>query len=40
FLVVFVLAVNWVGDGLRDALDPTSLRGRKREKKDTKEKAA
>lgn len=40
FLVVFVLAVNWVGDGLRDALDPTSTRGRKREKKDTKEKAA
>jgi peptide/nickel transport system permease protein len=23
-LVVFVLAVNLVGDGLRDALDPTS----------------
>ncbi|MET9630743.1 ABC transporter permease [Lentzea sp. NPDC006480] len=40
FLVVFVLAVNWVGDGLRDALDPTSTRVRKREKKDTKEKAA
>jgi peptide/nickel transport system permease protein len=33
FLVVFVLAVNFVGDGLRDALDPTSSRGRKREKK-------
>ncbi|MFD5076355.1 ABC transporter permease [Streptomyces sp. NPDC058371] len=28
-LVVFVLAVNLVGDGLRDALDPTSRRGRK-----------
>lgn len=40
FLVVFVLAVNWVGDGLRDALDPTSMRVRKREKKDSKEKAA
>ncbi|MFS8097754.1 ABC transporter permease [Lentzea alba] len=26
FLVVFVLAVNWVGDGLRDALDPMSVR--------------
>ncbi len=38
FLVVFVLAVNWVGDGLRDALDPTSLRVRKR--KYTDEKAA
>jgi len=33
FLVTFVLAVNFVGDGLRDALDPTSSRGRKREKK-------
>ena len=30
FLVVFVLAVNWVGDGLRDALDPTSTRVRQR----------
>ena len=40
FLVVFVLAVNWVGDGLRDALDPTSTRVRRKEKKDTKEKAA
>ncbi|MER7806838.1 ABC transporter permease [Streptomyces sp900116325] len=27
-LIVFVLAVNLVGDGLRDALDPTSGRGR------------
>lgn len=26
-LVVFVLAVNLVGDGLRDAIDPTSQRG-------------
>jgi peptide/nickel transport system permease protein len=25
-LVVFVLAVNLVGDGLRDAIDPTSTR--------------
>ncbi|WP_304438828.1 ABC transporter permease [Nocardia sp. NRRL S-836] len=40
FLVVFVLAVNWVGDGLRDALDPTSTRVRKREAKDSKEKAS
>jgi peptide/nickel transport system permease protein len=29
-LVVFVLAVNLVGDGLRDALDPTSDRARRR----------
>ncbi|MFH8338485.1 ABC transporter permease [Streptomyces sp. AM6-12] len=28
-LVVFVLAVNLVGDGLRDALDPTSKGGRR-----------
>jgi hypothetical protein len=28
-LVVFVLAVNLVGDGLRDALDPTSDRARR-----------
>ncbi|MEW2544162.1 ABC transporter permease [Streptomyces sp. NPDC047002] len=27
-LVVFVLAVNLIGDGLRDALDPTSGKGR------------
>ncbi|WP_405882359.1 ABC transporter permease [Streptomyces sp. NBC_01136] len=42
-LVVFVLAVNLVGDGLRDALDPTarsrkgkkrSLKGRKKEKRE------
>jgi len=29
FLVITVLAVNFAGDGLRDALDPTSTRGRK-----------
>ncbi|RKE17412.1 ABC transporter permease [Streptomyces sp. TLI_171] len=29
-LVLFVLAVNLVGDGLRDALDPTSAAGRRR----------
>ncbi|WP_052398100.1 ABC transporter permease [Streptomyces sp. NRRL F-5123] len=29
-LVVFVLAVNLVGDGLRDAIDPTSRPGRRR----------
>ncbi|WP_163506265.1 ABC transporter permease [Fodinicola acaciae] len=29
-LVVFVLAINLVGDGLRDALDPTSDRTRRR----------
>ncbi|MFD7923941.1 ABC transporter permease [Streptomyces sp. NPDC059740] len=28
-LVVFVLAVNLIGDGLRDALDPTSRKGRR-----------
>jgi peptide/nickel transport system permease protein len=28
-LVVSVLAVNFVGDGLRDALDPNARRGRK-----------
>ncbi|MHA6796440.1 ABC transporter permease [Pseudonocardia bannensis] len=30
-LVTTVLAVNFLGDGLRDALDPTSLRGRRRD---------
>jgi len=30
-LVITVLAVNLVGDGLRDALDPNSARGRRRE---------
>jgi glutathione transport system permease protein len=39
FLVAFVLSVNFVGDGLRDALDPTSSRGRKREKKGSEKKA-
>jgi peptide/nickel transport system permease protein len=33
FLVVTILAVNFAGDGLRDALDPTSNRARKRDKK-------
>lgn len=33
FLVLTVLAVNFAGDGLRDALDPQSARGRKRETK-------
>ncbi|WP_156754197.1 ABC transporter permease [Actinokineospora pegani] len=33
FLVVFVLAVNLFGDGLRDALDPSAAGSRKREKK-------
>jgi peptide/nickel transport system permease protein len=33
-LVLAVLAVNFVGDGLRDALDPTSQRGRRREKRE------
>jgi peptide/nickel transport system permease protein len=32
-LVLAVLAVNFVGDGLRDALDPTSQRGRRRERR-------
>ncbi|WP_424184515.1 ABC transporter permease [Actinokineospora sp. G85] len=35
FLVVFVLAVNLVGDGLRDALDPAAA-GRERAKKAEK----
>ncbi|MGW5055220.1 ABC transporter permease [Actinokineospora sp. NPDC004072] len=34
FLVLFVLAVNLFGDGLRDALDPSSSRARKREPKE------
>lgn len=33
FLVVTVLAVNFAGDGLRDALDPASSRSRRRERK-------
>jgi peptide/nickel transport system permease protein len=32
-LIVGVLSVNFVGDGLRDALDPNSRRGRFKEKK-------
>jgi peptide/nickel transport system permease protein len=32
-LIVSVLAVNFVGDGLRDALDPTSARGRRRDRR-------
>ncbi|MCP3798506.1 ABC transporter permease [Allokutzneria sp. A3M-2-11 16] len=32
-LVLAVLAVNFVGDGLRDALDPSSKKGRAKEKK-------
>ena len=37
FLVLFVLAVNLFGDGLRDALDPSSSRARKRDKDDSEE---
>lgn len=33
FLVVTVLAANFVGDGLRDALDPSARRGRRKEKR-------
>jgi peptide/nickel transport system permease protein len=33
FLVLFVLAVNFVGDSLRDALDPTAKRPRRRARK-------
>ncbi|WP_344313248.1 ABC transporter permease [Fodinicola feengrottensis] len=32
-LVFFVLSINLIGDGLRDALDPTSDRGRRRRKR-------
>jgi peptide/nickel transport system permease protein len=32
-LIVSVLAVNFVGDGLRDALDPGSTRGRRRDRR-------
>ncbi|MEU5422552.1 ABC transporter permease [Streptomyces sp. NPDC020799] len=41
-LVVFVLAVNFLGDGLRDALDPTSgqHRRRRRRKGTTHDRAA
>ncbi|MFF3173444.1 ABC transporter permease [Streptomyces sp. NPDC057900] len=39
-LIVFVLAVNLAGDGLRDALDPTGGREKKnREKKNKREKS-
>ncbi|GGS44361.1 MULTISPECIES: ABC transporter permease [Actinokineospora] len=37
FLVLFVLAVNLFGDGLRDALDPSSTRARKRATKSEEE---
>lgn len=37
FLVLFVLAVNLFGDGLRDALDPSSSRGRRRDKDSDKD---
>lgn len=40
FLVLFVLAVNLFGDGLRDALDPSSTRARKRDTEDEKEDGA
>ncbi|MFB9907445.1 ABC transporter permease [Allokutzneria oryzae] len=33
-LIIAVLAVNFIGDGLRDALDPTSQKGRVKEKKE------
>ncbi|WP_223198701.1 ABC transporter permease [Solihabitans fulvus] len=33
FLVLFVLSVNFAGDGLRDALDPSSTKGRRKESK-------
>jgi ABC-type dipeptide/oligopeptide/nickel transport system permease subunit len=39
-LVVSVLAVNFIGDGLRDALDPNSRGGRRRQKSSHKKKAA
>ena len=46
FLVVFVLAVNVVGDGLRDAIDPNSAGGRRKDRRkarkeyqDAKDKA-
>jgi peptide/nickel transport system permease protein len=34
-LVLFILSINLVGDGLRDALDPTSDRSRRRRRKRT-----
>ncbi|MGH3624724.1 MAG: ABC transporter permease [Sciscionella sp.] len=36
-LIIGVLAVNFVGDGLRDALDPSSSRARAKEKKRKKD---
>ncbi|MGH3620542.1 MAG: ABC transporter permease, partial [Sciscionella sp.] len=33
FLVITVLAVNFAGDGLRDAVDPSSSRSRRRERR-------
>lgn len=33
FLVIFVLAVNVVGDGLRDAIDPNSSGGRRKDRR-------
>ncbi|RJQ85203.1 ABC transporter permease [Amycolatopsis panacis] len=38
FLVATVLAVNFAGDGLRDALDPSSSRSRRKERKRIEEK--
>ncbi|HWD04857.1 MAG TPA: ABC transporter permease [Amycolatopsis sp.] len=38
FLVLTVLAVNFAGDGLRDALDPSSSRSRRKERKRITEK--
>jgi peptide/nickel transport system permease protein len=38
FLVVTVLAVNFAGDGLRDALDPSASRSRRKERKRIAEK--
>ncbi|WP_020657993.1 ABC transporter permease [Amycolatopsis benzoatilytica] len=40
FLVFTVLAVNFVGDGLRDALDPSSSRSRRKERKRIQENTA
>ncbi|WP_328607984.1 ABC transporter permease [Amycolatopsis sp. NBC_00345] len=38
FLVATVLAVNFAGDGLRDALDPSASRSRRKERKRIAEK--
>lgn len=40
FLVITVLAVNFAGDGLRDALDPSSSRSRRKERKRVKDQQA